>query len=365
MSTDFRSLANASIQGMQPYLPGKPVEELEREMGLSNIVKLASNENPRGPSAKVVEALKGGFAQLSRYPDANGFLLKKKLAALHQVSPEMITLGNGSNDILELVARAFSDASSEVIYSQYAFVVYALAAQAVGAKAVVTQAKEWGHDLQAMAAAITDRTRLIFLANPNNPTGTHFNAAELEAFLEAVPSQVIVVLDEAYAEYVSVEDYPDGLEFMARYDNLVVTRTFSKAYGLAALRVGYCMANAQITDVLNRIRQPFNVGSMGLSAACAALEDQVYLDQSVALNQCGMVQLEVGFQQLKLDYIPSIGNFITVDLKRDALPVYQALLAKGVIVRPVANYGMPQQLRVSIGLEAENQRLIDALGAVI
>ncbi|PCI44153.1 MAG: histidinol-phosphate transaminase [Moraxellaceae bacterium] len=365
MSTDFIALANTSIQGMSPYLPGKPVEELERELGLSDIIKLASNENPRGPSLKVQEQLKASFSQLTRYPDGTGFQLKQKLAAKHGVDPGMITLGNGSNEILELLAKAFSGSSSEVIFSEYSFVVYGLVAQSVGAKAVVTDAKGWGHDLQAMAAAVTERTSLIFLANPNNPTGTYFSADELERFLQSIPSRVIVVLDEAYAEYVSFEEYPQGLQFMSRHENLVVTRTFSKAYGLAALRVGFCVANPQITDILNRVRQPFNVGSLGLSAACAALDDADYLAQSVALNQQGMTQLEQGFEQLKLEYIASIGNFINVDLKRDAMPVYQALLAKGVIVRPVANYNMPQHLRVSIGLEAENQRFIETLGAVI
>ena len=365
MSTDFIALANTSIQGMSPYLPGKPVEELERELGLSDIIKLASNENPRGPSIKVQEQLKNGFSQLTRYPDGNGFQLKQKLAAKHGIDAGMITLGNGSSEILELLAKAFSGPSSEIIFSEYSFVVYALVAQSVGAKVVVTDAKDWGHDLQAMAAAVTERTRLMFLANPNNPTGTYFNAEELERFLQSIPSHVIVVLDEAYAEYVSLEDYPHGLQFMSRYENLVVTRTFSKAYGLAALRVGFCIANPQISDILNRVRQPFNVGSLGLSAACAALDDVDYLEQSVTLNRQGMTQLEQGFEQLKLEYIASTGNFINVDLKRDAMPVYQALLAKGVIVRPVANYNMPQHLRVSIGLEAENQRFIETLGAVI
>ncbi|PCJ22131.1 MAG: histidinol-phosphate transaminase [Gammaproteobacteria bacterium] len=365
MSTDFISLATASIQGMRPYLPGKPVEELEREMGLTNIIKLASNENPRGPSEKVLQAIQAGGSQLTRYPDGNGFQLKQKLAQHHGLDPDMITLGNGSNDVLELIARAFCNSSSEIIFSQYSFVVYALAAQAVGATSVVTKAHDWGHDLQAMAAAVTMRTGVIFLANPNNPTGTHFSAQALETFLQSVPSRVIVVLDEAYSEYVSQEEYPDGLKFMARYDNLVVTRTFSKAYGLAAMRVGFCVANTQITDVLNRVRQPFNVGSLGLLAACAAIDDSDYLSQSVAMNQQGMAQLESGFEQLKLEYIASLGNFVCVDLKRDAMPIYQSLLEKGVIVRPVANYGMPNHLRVSIGLESENQRFIEALGSVI
>lgn len=362
---DFISSANRSIQAMSPYSPGKPIEELQRELGLSNVVKLASNENPMGPSPKVLQAIECGLPQLCRYPDANGVLLKQKLCEQHGVKPEQITLGNGSNDVLELIARAYCNAASEIIYSQHGFMVYPLAAQALAAKGVAVAAKNWCHDLQAMAAAITAKTKLIFLANPNNPTGTFFDTNTLVTFLDAVPENVIVVLDEAYSEYIDLGQYPNGVELLQSYRNLVVTRTFSKAYGLAALRVGYCVANVEITDILNRIRQPFNVNSLALVAALAALEDEQYLAQSVCLNKRGLAQLEAGFKKLGLEYIASVGNFIAVDFKREAQPIYQALLQKGVIVRPLTNYEMPNHLRISVGLERENNRLLEALGEVL
>ncbi len=365
MSCDFRELAAPGIQGLHPYLPGKPVEELERELGISNIVKLASNENPRGPGASVTRAVSASVAGLSRYPDSNGFELKQALETKLGVESSRITLGNGSNDVLDLLGRTFIQPGDEVIYSEYSFLVYALVTQALAAKAVVTPAKNWGHDLDAMADAITDRTRMIFIANPNNPTGTWLTDNELQAFLAKVPAHVVVVLDEAYTEYVALDDFPNGLLLQAQYPNLVVTRTFSKAYGLAALRVGFAVANEEITDLLNRIRQPFNVNTVALSAAEAALSDQEYLKRSVQLNTAGMAQLESGLAALELEWIPSAGNFLTVDMKQDAAEYYQALLHQGVIVRPVANYGMPNHLRISIGLPEENQRCLDALAKVL
>lgn len=365
MACDFLSLAAPGVQGLSPYLPGKPVEELERELGISDIVKLASNENPLGPSAAVQQAVQNALSELTRYPDANGFTLKSALCARFGLQASQITLGNGSNDVLDLIGRAFIQPGDEVVYSRYGFLVYALVTQAMGAKAVVTEARDWGHDLEAMAAAVTERTRIIFLANPNNPTGTWFSESQLTEFMAQVPERVIVVLDEAYTEYVDKADFPDGLTLLARYPNLVVTRTFSKAYGLAALRVGFAAANPQITDLLNRVRQPFNVSSLALAAATAALGDAEYLERSVALNREGMVQLEQGLRELQLEWIPSAGNFIAVDMKRDAMAIYQALLHEGVIVRPVANYGMPQHLRISIGLPHENQRCLSALKKVM
>ncbi len=362
---DFISLATPGIQGLQPYQPGKPVGELQRELGISSVVKLASNENPLGPSTSALNAITAAGAELARYPDGNGFALKTALSRHLSVEISALTLGNGSNDILDLITRAYADAGDEVIYSQYAFAVYALSTQAVGATAVVTQAKEWGHDLAAMEAAITPRTKLIFIANPNNPTGTMLGKNELHAFLSAVPEHVVVVLDEAYCEYIDDEDYPDGLKLLSEFPNLIVTRTFSKAWGLASLRVGYAISGAEIADVLNRVRQPFNVNSLALAAATAVLEDQAYLEQGKQLNSAGMAQLIEGFKALSLDYIPSFGNFICCDTGQDGMAVYQALLKEGVIVRPVANYGMPRHLRVSIGLADENARFLEALARVL
>jgi len=365
MTCDYIALAAQGVQGLTPYVPGKPVEELERELGIRNIIKLASNENPLGPSPKVLAALEQVKAELSRYPDGNGFKLKQALSQHLRVAMDTITLGNGSNDVLEIIARAYLAPGDEAIYSQYAFAVYPISIQAVNATAVVTPAVNYGHDLKAMAAAITAKTKLIFIANPNNPTGTWFGKAEWEAFMAQVPESVLVVLDEAYIEYVEDADALDGLQYVNRYPNLIVSRTFSKAYGLAGLRVGYCISHPQVANVLNRVRQPFNVDSFALAAATAVLDDTDYLQRSRQVNSDGMRQLVAGFKKLGLDYIPSAGNFIVVHVGRDAGPVYQALLKEGVIVRPVANYGMPQSLRISIGLPQENQRFLDALERVL
>ena len=365
--TDFLALAQPGVQQLSPYVPGKPVDELARELDLdpASIVKLASNENPLGPSPKALEAIRSELAELTRYPDGNGFELKSRLAARCGVQINQVTLGNGSNDILDLVARAYLAPGLNAVFSQYAFAVYPISTQAVGAQGKVVPAKDYGHDLEAMLAAIDANTRVVFIANPNNPTGTWFGPDALERFLARVPQSVLVVLDEAYIEFAEGDELPDGLKYLARYDNLLVSRTFSKAYGLAALRVGYALSSAQIADVLNRVRQPFNVNSLALSAACAALDDADYLAQSRQLNDAGMAQLEAGLRELGLSWIPSKGNFIAVNFGRDTAAINQALLRAGVIVRPVVGYGMPNFLRVSIGLPAENARFLDALAKVL
>ena len=367
MSCDFLALAQPGVQKLSPYVPGKPVDELARELELdpAGIVKLASNENPLGPSPKVLAAIKAELSELTRYPDGNGFALKERLAERYSVGIDQVTLGNGSNDILELVARAYLAPGLNAVFSEHAFAVYPIATQAVGAQGRAVPAKNWGHDLDAMAAAIDENTRVVFVANPNNPTGTWFEADALGLFLARVPEHVLVVLDEAYIEYAEGQELPDGLAFLADYPNLLVSRTFSKAYGLAALRVGYAICSPLIADVLNRVRQPFNVNSLALAAACAALDDVDYLVASRKVNDAGMAQLESGFRQLGLDWIPSRGNFIAVDFARNAAPINQALLREGVIIRPVAGYGMPTFLRVSIGTEQENARFLDVLRQVL
>ncbi len=358
-------LAVPGAQALVPYVPGKPVEELERELGLSHIVKLASNENPLGPSAKVLSAINKASADLSRYPDGNGYRLKTALAAKLNVSSEQITLGNGSNEILELLARTFLQAGLESVFSQHAFAVYPIVTQASGATAKVAPAIDYGHDLDAMLALVNQNTRLVFVANPNNPTGTLLSAQDLKQFIAALPETCLCVLDEAYFEYLDDEQSLNTIGWLKDYPNLVITRTFSKAYGLAGLRVGYSISSVKIADLLNRVRQPFNNNSLALAAAEAALADEDYLHNSVELNRQGMSQLCAAFSSLGLDWIPSAANFIALDLKQPAMPVYQALLEKGVIVRPVANYEMPEFLRISIGTEAENQFFIDALAAVL
>jgi histidinol-phosphate aminotransferase len=352
-----------NITALKPYQPGKPIEELERELGLSNIIKLASNENPLGPSKSALNAIEQASKELTRYPDGNGFSLKAALAEHVQLTADQITLGNGSNDVLELLARTFVSSNDEVIFSQYAFAVYPLVTQAIGAKAVIAPASDFGHDLDAMTTLISEQTKLIFIANPNNPTGTALAPQQIEIFLKQVPESVIVVLDEAYVEYTTQQF--NTVTWVASYPNLVITRTFSKAYGLAALRVGYSLSSPEIADCLNRIRQPFNVNSLALAAAVAALADKDYIEQSRQLNEAGLKQFVTGFEQLGLTYILSKGNFITVDVKRNADTIYQSLLQQGVIVRPIANYGLPQHLRISVGLEEENQRCLDALAMAL
>jgi len=366
MSGDFLRLAVAGVQKLAPYQPGKPVSELARELGLDepSIVKLASNENPLGPSPRVAQAIAAAAGELARYPDGSGFALKQKLAARYLVSPEQITLGNGSNDLLELVARAFLAPGFNAVFSEYAFAVYPLSTQAAGAEGRSVPAKDFGHDLKAMLAAIDAQTRVVFIANPNNPTGTWFNRAALEDFLQQVPSSVLVVLDEAYIEYADNE-LPDGLELLASHPNLLVLRTFSKAFGLAGLRIGYGISSADIAEVLNRVRAPFNVNTLAQVAAIAALEDDAHLQRSIETNAQGMAQLQDGLARLGLKTLPSKANFITIDFARDAAPIDRALLKRAVIVRSLAPYGMANFLRVSIGTQAENARFLEALGEVL
>ena len=365
MSCDFVALSNPGVQALQPYQAGKPAEELERELGIRDIVKLASNENPSGPSPAAVSAVQAALAGLTRYPDSNGYYLKQALSQRFSLATDQLTLGNGSNDLLELVARAFLREGVEAIYSEYAFIVYPLVVKACGATGIRVPARDYGHDLDAMADAVTEHTRVIFIANPNNPTGTLLTRQAFQQFMGRVPERVLVVLDEAYSEYTDQADTPDGLSLTSTYSNLIVTRTFSKAYGLAALRVGFAVANPVVTDLLNRVRQPFNVSSVAQAAAIAALSDREYLARTVSLNRLGLQQMQAGLAALGVSYIPSAANFITLDCEKDALPVFQALLEQGVIVRPLGVYAMPQHLRVTLGTETENQRFLDALKKVI
>ncbi len=364
---NYDELAVPGVRTLTPYQPGKPTEDLQREYGITDVIKLASNENPMGPSPQALLAIKKELHELARYPDGNGFKLKQALASRYELNIDQFTLGNGSNDLLDVIARTFASVGDEILFSQHAFAVYPLVTQAIGARAVVTPALNWGHDLVAMVKAITGKTQVIFLANPNNPTGTWFTKSQLESFLSRVPQRVMVVLDEAYFEYAcpNEAEYPDGLTLLGQYPNLIITRTFSKAYGLAGLRVGYAATHPDIANLLNRVRQPFNVNSLALCGATAALSDQDHIRTSVELNNKGMQQYGDGFSCLGLEYIPSLGNFISVNVGDNALGVYDSLLRAGVIVRPVENYAMPGFLRISIGTEAENARAISALQQII
>ncbi|HEY5799121.1 MAG TPA: histidinol-phosphate transaminase [Burkholderiaceae bacterium] len=354
------------VRALAPYQSGKPIAEVAREFGLdvANIVKLASNENPLGVPPSATRAMQQAAADLGRYPDANGFELKAAISAKYNVPQEWITLGNGSNDILELAAHALVEPGQSVVYAEYSFAVYPLATQAVGGRAIVVPSKDYGHDLVAMAASIAPDTKLIFIANPNNPTGTFIAAEEIEAFLRLVPKHVVVVLDEAYNEFLAPHLQYESTAWVREFPNLLVSRTLSKAYGLAGLRVGFAIAQAGLTDILNRIRQPFNVNSMAQAAAVAALNDTAFLAKSAELNAAGYKQLTAAFDELGLQYVPSYGNFVLVKVGGDdgaGARVNLALLKQGVIVRPVGNYGLPQWLRISIGLESENAVCIAAL----
>ncbi|MCU7846286.1 MAG: histidinol-phosphate transaminase [Candidatus Thiodiazotropha sp. (ex Monitilora ramsayi)] len=361
----FLHIAAPAISELKPYTPGKPISELERELGITHSIKLASNENPLGASPMVVEAIQAALPDLARYPDGGGFELRQALAQKHGITAERITLGNGSNDVLDMVARVFLTPDTESLFSQYAFAVYPISSQAMGADLVVAPARHYGHDLTAMRERVTPKTRVVWIANPNNPTGTWVDKEALYAFIRDLPAEVIVVVDEAYTEYVDQPDYPDASQWLDEFPNLIVTRTFSKAYGLASLRVGYSLSHPDVAELLNRVRQPFNVNSLALVGALAALQDPVFIERSVETNRVGMAQLVAGVEQLGLGYIPSVGNFLTVDFNREAGPIDQALLRLGCITRPLANYGMPNHLRLTVGLHAENERLLDGFREVL
>ena len=353
------------MRALRPYEPGKPIDELERELGISDIVKLASNENPLGPSKQAILAIQDELAELNLYPDGNAFNLKQALSRDLDVETAQLTIGNGSSDILDFVLRAFVTPDHEVMFAEHAFAMYPILTRIVGARPVMVKAKNWGHDLDAMAAAITDATRVVFIANPNNPTGTWLSKNELVSFLDRIPENVLVVLDEAYFEYVEEPDYPNGVQLVSAHPNLVVTRTFSKVYGLAGLRIGYGVSSAEIADYLNRVRPPFNTNQLALVAAEHAMKDTDHLSKSVALNRDGMNQLVSALEKLDIEHIPSVGNFVSARMPISGKAVFEALLREGVIVRPVDNYGMPDYLRVTIGTRDENNKFISALTKVL
>ena len=364
----YLELATAGVQKLTPYQPGKPVEELERELGISNSVKLASNENPLGPSPKAVEVIRRLAAGINFYPDGGGYALSQRIADEHGLKAGNITLGNGSNDILELVTRAYLTPQQSAVFSEHSFAVYPIVVQAVGARANVAKAlpenhdtMPLGHDAQAMVDSIDADTRIIFIANPNNPTGTWLEPDVLEDMFRQIHDDVIIVLDLAYTEYMSRELRPPIKAWLEKYPNLVITQTFSKVYALAGLRIGYALSNPEIAGVLNRVRQPFNTNLLAQAAALASLDDRDHVLESVALNEQGKAFLQESFDLIGLQYLPSMGNFIAVNVKQDGLALYQKLLLEGVIVRPVANYAMPEYLRVTIGTADQNVRFVDAL----
>ena len=356
------TLAPEYIRTIAAYQPGKPISDVARELGMqeANIVKLASNENPLGASPKALAAIQSALGELAMYPDGGGFALKAAISKKYSISPEQIILGNGSNDILELAARTFMRAGDSAVYSQHAFAVYPLATQAVGAAGIEVKAKNFGNDLDAMLTAIRADTKMIFLANPNNPTGTFIPGSSLQAFLKRVPQRVLVVLDEAYGEYLKDADVYDSVPWLAEFSNVIISHTLSKAYGLAGLRIGFGLAHPQLIDLMNRVRQPFNVNHLAMVAAVAALGDDAFIRESRRVNDAGLSLLTTELAKRNLETIPAFGNFITFKIP-NARRVFESLLRQGVIVRPIAGYGLPDYLRVTVGTEAQNRRFLAAL----
>ena len=369
---DICEFSPSYVRAIAPYQPGKPISEVAREYGLdeARIIKLASNENPLGLSPMARVAIEKEIAELSRYPDGNAFDLKAALSSRYGVAAARVVVGNGSNDLLEMLASAFLAPGRAAVFSRHAFAVYPLATQARGAKSIVVPARKFAHDLDAMLAAITPETRLVFIANPNNPTGTFARGGEIEDFLRRAPREVVVVLDQAYDEYIPEAHRFDSVPWLVKHRNLVILRTFSKIYGLAGLRVGFGLMDAGIADLLNRVRQPFNVNSLALAAAGAALRDTAFVRQSFNSNLAGMRQLEQGLAKLGLEVLPSCANFICFEVPRGAgkpmgAEVFERLLRQGVIVRPLAGYEMPDHLRVTIGTPEENQAFLKALASAL
>lgn len=356
-------MVSEGIRGIVPYKPGKPMDELERELGIKGSIKIASNENPIGPSPKAMEAIKNTLASLNRYPDGNATVLKDKLSKHLGVKPSNLVIGNGSNEILELVLRTYLKPGGTVVFSEHAFVVYQLVTQASGGRGIAVPMRGFTHDLEAMARAIRPDTCMVFVANPNNPTGTMNTATEVEALINALPENCLLMLDEAYNEYVEDPKYPESIRYIDR--RVVVARTFSKLHGLAGLRVGYGIADESVTDYMNRVRQPFNVNMLAQVAAAAAIDDVEHQEKARRWNREGMAYILGALEKMGLTWVPSVTNFVLINVERDSNEIFQALLRKGVIVRPMAEYNYPKYIRVTIGTPAENERFIRSLGEVL
>ncbi len=365
MTRSLDDLASPYLRGLIPYSPGKPIEEVERELGIAGSVKLASNENPLGPSPLALQALRDALPDVHRYPDGSGHRLCRALGERWGVSPEMVILGNGSNELLELAGRCFLMPGDGAVYAAQAFIVYDMVAQVTGATKIVVPMREFTHDLEAMRAAVSPRTKVVFVANPNNPTGTAVPARALEAFLESMPPDVLVILDEAYYEFLPPDLTPDALRFVRAGRLVLILRTFSKIYGLAGLRIGYGIGPAPLVALLHRAREPFNTNSLAQAAAAAALRDEQHVASTRAITEAGRKFLAEQCRSLGLSVVPSVANFLLVDVGRPGPATADALLRHGVIVRPMAGYGFPTHLRISVGTPPENQRCINALKAIL
>ena len=357
--------ARVGIESITPYQGGKPIEEVQRELGLHDIVKLASNENPLGPSPIAVEAMQLAIKHVHLYPYGNGYYLKQYLSYHLCLKPDQLILGNGSNEVLQIIGETFISPNDEVIYSESAFVVYQLVATICGAKSVVTPMQGYDQDIETMIAAITERTKVIFIANPNNPTGTMVTAAQVQTLMDYVPEHVLVVFDEAYGEYINRVDYPQTLSYVQQARNVVISRTFSKVYGLAGMRIGYGIAPLHLIELMNRVRQPFNCNLVAQAAAQAALSDLDYVEQSRKTNAQEKQKLYQALATLGVQYIPSEGNFIMLNLNQSGEAVAQQLLQQGIIVRPITGYGFPNSIRVTIGTHRQNIRFIETLTTIL
>ena len=360
MSDSLLDRANKGILGLKPYEPGKPIEETQKELGLQNIIKLASNENPLGISPKALNII-SSHDDLNRYPDGNATNFKEKVSKEEGVKTSMITVGNGSNDLIEFVSKCFLSEGDNAIYSQHGFAIYPLAIKSTGAKAIKAKAKDWGHDLSLMKDLINENTKVIFLASPNNPTGTILESDKIIEFLDDIPSNIAVFVDQAYFEYIQEDKYKVPFKLVEKYKNLIISRSFSKAHGLAALRLGYAVSSEEIAEFLNRVRQPFNTNSLALAAGIEAIRDKDHIAQSVEINKFGMQKAIDAFDSLGFEYIESFGNFISFDSKMDSDSSFDFFLKKGIILRSLKVYEMPNHLRVSIGLDEEMTAFIKVL----
>ena len=356
---------NEYVSSLVPYIPGKPVQELERELGIRNAIKLASNENPLGPSPLAVKAMRKALTSVNMYPDGDAYYIKHKLADKLNVRPECLIFGNGSNDVIDIISRTFMKPGDEAVMGEYGFIVFPIVTQAVGARAVVSPMPDLIHNLEDFYSRITSKTRAVFIANPNNPTGTIVRRQELEWFLEMGPDDIVVVIDEAYFEYVDEPEYPNSLDYQDFGKSVITVRTFSKIYGLAGLRLGYGVSSPEIISPMHRVRQPFNANLLAQVAAFAALDDHDHLSKAKIINRDGLDYLSRELKKIKLSFTRSFSNFILIDLKSDPISVYNSLLKLGVIVRPVINYGLGTHLRVTVGLLEENERFIWAIKKVL
>ncbi len=357
MANRFEKIARKSVLNIKPYVPGKPIEEVQRELGLKNVIKLASNENPLGPSKLAAKAARASIAGVNLYPEGSAYKLRNVLAEQLKVKPENLIFGNGSNELLNLIALAFVETGDEVIYSALSFVAYPIAVEGAGGTTVLIPHKQFRHDMEGFTKGLSLKTKLVFLCNPNNPTGAIITKKEVEAFLTKVPANVLVVLDEAYFEFVGDAEYPDGLTYIEKYPNVIVLRTFSKIYGLAGLRIGYGVAHQDIIEIVERVRPPFNTSIPAQAAALAALGDKAHLKKTVKTNNEGKKFLYAGFEKLGIKYVKTQGNFIFVEFKTNGKGVFEALLKRGVIIRPMYdNFG-----RITVGTMKENKKLIKAL----